>query len=462
MSLLPASTYGYDFYLGFMPNLGSFFDSDLSLVIGTPVERANFTVEVADGQFYKEETTTNEAPVTVKLGNDLHVSSSDYSNRNKGIHVYSSEDEPIYILGINSIGFVNYGVYLAYPCLKFDTEIYEYRIVSTQDNITENFRSSFLLIGCEDDTQITLTPTQSISLPKDTQAEDSTTTTIGAQGEHQFVLHQMHTLYVSSLSDLTGTRIVSNKPLTVISGHECANIPANVAGCEPFALQVPPTLTWGTNFLITPFTGRTGAQHFKAVTSTNETSLIVTCNMSSTLADGSTVAYTFITQNKCHLISSDPVLLVQMSIGGGIDSRGDPAITMISPIDQYIHDIEFITPSTSDFASNYISITVEGDNCTTNRIMLDGVAVSCDWQEIYDNSNSIIGCACSLPISSERNSVAKHVISHSDEDGLLSVLVYGFDTFPQRGYAYLAGQRLEVTQEGMFGPFAHNDSFFFN
>ena len=451
ISLLPASTYGHDFYLGFMPNLGSFFDSDLSLVIGTPMESANFTVEVADGQFYQQGTATNGAPVTVDLGNELHVSNSDYSNRNKGIHVYSSEDKPIYVLGINSIKFINYGVYLAYPCQEFVTdERYEYRIVSTQAALGI-YHSNFLLIGCENNTNITVSPTYPIDLPEDSQNESSTMMTIDALGEHNFLLHHMQTLFVSSVNDLTGTKIVSDKPLTVISGHECANVPANVGGCEPFALQVPPTFTWGTNFLLTPFTGRTGAQHFKAVKSNNTTSFFLTCDMNPEAIAGidADVAYEFTTDTNCYLESSDPVLLVQMSIGGGLDNMGDPAIAMVSPTDQYIHNIEFVTLS---FPSNYISITVMAEHYNASGIKLDGDSVMCDWKEIYDHEGNITGYGCSQSIHSQNNAIVKHLISHSHENGSLSVVVYGFDTLPQRGYAYLAGQRLKVTQadESMF------------
>ena len=53
-------------------------------------------------------------------------------------------------------------------------------------------------------------------------------------------------------NDITGTSIVSNKPLTVISGHECGNVPDDVPRCEHITEEIPPTVHWGQQFLLTP------------------------------------------------------------------------------------------------------------------------------------------------------------------------------------------------------------------
>ena len=59
------------------------------------------------------------------------------------------------------------------------------------------------------------------------------------------VLNRMQTLYISSLDDLTGSRVVSNKPIAFISGHECGTLPNNVLFCDQLVEQIPPTSTWG-------------------------------------------------------------------------------------------------------------------------------------------------------------------------------------------------------------------------
>ncbi len=52
-------------------------------------------------------------------------------------------------------------------------------------------------------------------------------------------------------ASLTGTRVTSNAghPVGVFSGHECANIPAEVYACDHLEEQVPGVRRWGTNFV---------------------------------------------------------------------------------------------------------------------------------------------------------------------------------------------------------------------
>lgn len=272
----------------------------------------------------------------------------------------------------------------------------------------------------------------------------STTVTI-APGtlSHEITLNKMQTLLVFSINDLSGTNIISNKPLTVISGHECGNIPLSEAGCEPLAIQVPPIATWGTRFLLAPFAGRDGPQAFKAVSSKADTDYVYTCDSESRFAPETSIL-SFFSASYCYLQSTDPIFLTELSFGGSIDRKGDPSISIISPIDQYVNTITFVSLPSSDFLLNYISVTVAMEHYTPENILLDGEAIDCEWQEIVDMDSNIVGYGCSKAVSSDSGNPKKHTVSHSGENGLLSVLVYGFNSFPGQGYSYLAGQVLEA------------------
>ena len=448
--LCTASSYGKDFYIGFMSNFGGISLTSLRLVIGTTAESADYVVEASE-KTIQNGMVSSGTPAVVDIPSDprdleLQVIDSDFANRKKGIHVYTTGDESIFVIAENFVNPFNYGVFLAYPCLAIETNTsYEYYIISVQAN--DIIRSQFLLVGCENDTTITVTPTQSLSLPQDPQMATTTSITVEpetAVTSHEFTLNQMQTLFVSNANDLTGTKIVSNKPLTVISGHECANVPFSESGCEPLAIQVPPNATWGTKFLLAPFAGRTGVQSFKVI-SAEPTSIMYKCGSSELQKTADATSFTLNTDEYCYLESSKPLLVVQLSTGGSIDSLGDPAITMISPIDQYINEIAFFSLPTSTFPSNYISVTVSMEHYNPERIFLDGAAIDCDWTEIQNNADVIIGYGCSKTVSSERNTPKQHTVSHMDADGLISVLVYGFSAAPGRGYAYLAGQNIMKT-----------------
>ena len=429
-----------------MRNLGGGTFTTLRLVIGTTAESADYVVETSAGTMIQMGMVSSGTPVVVDIPSnlELQITESNFANREKGIHVYTTGDETIFVIGENFVNPLNYGTFLAYPCITVEGDAsYEYYVVSTDDP-TDFLRSQFLLVGCEDDTTITVTPTQSISIPQDPQTSTTTSVTVEANAmSDEFTLNQLQTLLVSSVDDLTGTKIVSNKPLTVISGHECANVPSSEAGCEPLALHVPPLTTWGTKFLLAPFAGRTGVQNFKAI-SAEAASIIYTCGTSSRGAQGVTTLE-INTAEYCYVESSQPLLLAQLSTGGSTDAKGDPAVAMISPIDQYVSEIAFLSLPTSNFPSNYISVTVSAEHYNAENIMLDGAAIDCEWQEIRNDQEEIVGYGCSKVVTSGTNNPTQHTVTHAGANGLLSVLVYGFSAFPARGYAYLAGQKVTIT-----------------
>ena len=437
-----------------MSNFGGTPFTSLRLVVGTTAESTDYVVE-ASKRSIQTGTVSSGTPVVVDIPSDpsdleLQVTDSDFANRNKGIHIYTTGNESIFVIAENFLSPFNYGVFLAYPCITIETDTgYEYYIISAQAN--EFIRSQFLLVGCEDDTTITVTPTQSVSLPQDPQME--TTTSVAVEPEttsHEFTLDQLQTLLVTSADDLTGTKVVSNKPLTVISGHECANVPSSESGCEPLAFHVPPSATWGTKFLLAPFAGRTGGQIFK-IFSNETTSIVYTCGLNSRGAPDIT-NLELNTDEYCYLESSRPLLIVQLSPGGSIDTKGDPAIALISPIDQYVHDIAFFSLQTSTFPSNYISVTVSVEHYDPDKILLDGVVLDCEWNQIQNISDDIVGYGCSKAVSSS-NIPLQHNVSHMDADGLISVLVYGFSANPGLGYAYLAGQKISAVDGKIVSDF---------
>ena len=394
-------------------------------------------------------TVTSSAPIVINIPSGLQVRHHDYSNRQKGVHIFSTGNEPIFVISETFISFLNHGTFVAYPCSRFKNETsYEYYVISTGEH-AGYFVSEFLLVGCENETTVTITPSKQVHLPENLQEPNSPFMGIDSGStSHLLKLHRMQTLLVTNGDDLTGTKITSNKPLTVISGHECANVPVSMPGCEPLAVQVPPVATWGKKFLLAPFAGRMSNQTFKAISSEYNASFISICGINSTQVTHKITVFSLNTEEYCYLESTVPILVIQLSAGVTTDNKGDPAITMISPIDQYLHEIEFISLPTSDFPFSFISVTVSAEHYSPESILLDGTAINCDWQRIYDIDDNVVGFGCSKALSIETSVPTQHTVSHLGTGGLLSVLVYGFNSAgPARGYAYLTGQKLKISTE---------------
>ncbi|MGQ9820004.1 MAG: IgGFc-binding protein, partial [Candidatus Kapaibacteriales bacterium] len=69
----------------------------------------------------------------------------------------------------------------------------------------------------------------------------------------QFVLNKGDVYLVSTLgpgSDLTGSRIVANKPVAVVTGNQCTNIPNGNQWCDYTVEMDLPTFTWGKDYHI--------------------------------------------------------------------------------------------------------------------------------------------------------------------------------------------------------------------
>ena len=167
-------------------------------------------------------TTVNAATV-VFVPSSLQVRNSSYHYRHLGLHVTSSPSQPISVI---MVGYTDAprSTYLALPCHDQPTDEYVYYGISHETKV-DNYYGQILLVGCRDNTTVTITPTQNIQLPQNVQQYDSEMVDIAAGTSYTVILHALQTLLIAVVSahvDLSGSKIVSTYPLTVIGGHQCA------------------------------------------------------------------------------------------------------------------------------------------------------------------------------------------------------------------------------------------------
>ena len=420
-------------------------------MIGTPFEEASYAIQSSTAEI-SQGTVSSTRPTTITLDSTFQVTSSGFSERTKGLRIYSTGDNPISVLmGIRYSRFflIGYAAYLMHPNSEFQgVESYEYFAVSTDyagaASITDRF-SNILLVGNEDGTMVSITPTQTVSLPLDAQAE-SDVVEVTAGSTHAVTLQQLQTLGFSSILDLSGTRIVSNKPITVLSGHQCAQVPTTVSFCEPLYVHVPPTVNWGQLFLLAPLGGRTSAQQYKLVTSANSTAVAYRCGtddsqglQSSTR--GSSHILAFAADSYCYLTASNPVFIVQVALGFGADNAGDPAVAIISPVTGHVKSTSFLASPSGNFPDNFITVTVLAEHFAAAQIQLDGSQLGCTWTDIFNFDGDVVGHGCTASIDP-----GTHVVTHEGENGVLSVVVCGWGGSRQFGYAYLTGLNLQVPE----------------
>ena len=88
--------------------------------------------------------------------------------RNKGVRVKATDSTKLLtVYGINDAR-VSTDAFLALPCHRYPVVQYKYFVFSTFTELsTGTFQSRFLIVPCEDDTRVTLQPTQQIQADPD-------------------------------------------------------------------------------------------------------------------------------------------------------------------------------------------------------------------------------------------------------------------------------------------------------
>ena len=474
------STYGIHFYVGI---LRSYWHYTRELTITTlSVQPVNFTVKLGIGWnhnstgWYYTGNVSVDSPALVILPYNVEPRHGNYSERFKGIHIYSNDDNTPISVVVMSVEFDVNAEYLAYPYINMGLQRYEYYVVSI-DSVWGD-QSLFLLVGNEDNTTITIVPTQMIEVSEDPQNPSNPTTIINAGNTYIITLHLMQTLLIGAEDDLTGTHIISNKPLTVISGHECGIVSNeqwwwNVyfsqeqkwwwwwrwGFCDYVTEQIPPTVTWGKQFLLVPFPEASMQHYTKIVTSEGETTITQTCN-------NIIINTTFLTFpgdwnftnayidpiTYCTIESDKPILVSQLVSEGHVrDSYYNysflhETLSVMPPIEQYINKVVYVplnTSLTDWFDHHYIQIT------TTNAtdVLLDDKPYNWAWQPIHGYNGDIIGYGT----VHEFNDTLPHVLRHTDITAGLSVIGYGsikYYFFNAEGYSFLTGMNLNIINRG--------------
>ena len=411
---------------------------------------------------------------------DIQVYSNGIHQRNKGIYIKAEENKQVTVYGINDMDVSTDG-FLALPYHTYDVQYYRYFVFSADVNHTSlNFaKSRFLLVGNEDNTQVTIVPTKNLEVPIDV-TENGIGFVIHADGVRNtadIILDRLQTVLFSSSYDLTGTIISSNKPLSVFVGHECAQIPTNSIACDYLVEQIPPDTTWGTLFFTAPLDLRESGERYRVGTVTDYNRVIVTCTteghaartvvdeiINTTRGEGLIQWVEFdtvrdyvdgVSQNFrrdfCCIETSKPAVVMMYSKGHSVDevdSLGDPFMLLIPPVSQYSNNytITSILSATElrPNIENYISYAIpvqffENTEADRHAFLINGTihAPSSGYQPIYCSNRELIcgyGAYTDLP-------TGNHLVEYNKPGATVNLLVYGI--YIEGSFGYPAGFELE-------------------
>ncbi len=433
------STYGSRFYFGFLRQ--ALENGEIDIIVHTRHdESVTFSVTSLDTYSHFGTTSLNN-PITLNIPTAFQVRNSNYEYRNLGLYIETFDSKEI---TVKALGYTNNlsprMTYLVHPYTVLYTSEYIYYAMSA----SANYFSQILIVCNNDNTTISLRPTQNITIPEDVQNSSSLYINVPSGSIYTFVIDEMQTVLITSdNNDLTGTKIIANNPLSVISGHDCAKVPFTMqtSDCDPLATQITPTVNWDTLFLLPPLNGRTNGQKYKIITSENDTNITLKCGNNDVIGtvlqtDGDVYDIDIISSEYCLLVTNKPCYVGEYGFNRVYygDTIGDPLLISIPPVSQYIHNVTFTAFTTVN--KNYFSILIPNDEQLSFTFVYNGNELTPTWTPITYPNGSIAGYGYSATFS------GTVTISHINPNGLLCVTVYGYTTIG--GYGYLAGRALKL------------------
>ena len=373
--------------------------------------------------------TNYTAPIEV-LMDAATVSVDSDGVRDRAIVIESTNNDPLSVVAYTE-EFTSLDTFKPLPCVNLPVRVYEYYAVSVplaqvpvdrvEDDyeINEEFEapqgnSTIVIVTSEQSTQVNITLTQNVSIT----APDLLQQIPGGKfeaGVPATVLlpSKAQTLLIYSLNDLTGSRITSNKPISLISGHQCGTVPENVNSCDHMAEQIPPTATWGKTFVTSAIAGRTSFDIFKAIASHSNTVINISCingqgqnfQQIQLQQRGQFENFNVSSGSACYITSTHPILLVQFSVASTLDRpttfRGDPFMVVVPPVEQYrtsyIIDTLQATaiPGVTSNEVHYINVMVP-EGVDREGLCLNGTVLEAPFMSIPCDSNIRNGPSCGM------------------------------------------------------------------
>lgn len=234
--------------------------------------------------------------------------------------------------------------------------------------------------------------------------------------------------------DLTGTRLVGDHPIAVFGGHTCAYVPTSAQACDHLEVQMPPIQSWGRSYVSAPMAdGSTSGTNVVRVLPAFDATTVTVSPPQGGVSGGSLSPGQFLEFDATSpfTVTGSTAILVAQYLRGQYatmpaSSRGDPAMTVLVPSEQYRSDYTFILPSSynaSTNGQNHLMVVRPPGLAIT----LDGAPLSVSFAAIGESEVGVVLLEGGA-----------HAISAAEPFG---VIAYGMGSFTS--YATPAGLDLE-------------------
>lgn len=369
-----ADSRGTDFWVAFLSDFKNGAEDPLLLTLSISAEAAaSGTVAIPGLSFSQNFTVPAGGLTTVTIPNGaIAGDGGTISVADLGIHVTSDTEVTVY--GLNDIHETTDG-FLGLPVDVLGTQ---YRALMYPDPTFAEIG----VVSTADGTVVTVVPTA--PLIDGTAAGTPVVRTLD-QGEVLLVPSTDH-------ADLTGSTITATAPVSVFSGDSCVLLPTNGFACNHLVEQLPPTTSWGTDFITVPLAARMGGDLIRVLADQDDTAVSFNGSVVATLDAGE--FYEAVVTAVTHVTSSKPVLVAYFSQGQSQDLAlaGDPSMMLVPSTSQFLSSYIFkstdSTNSSDTWSPHYVNVVVP--TADIGDLTVDGTAVDpTDFTAVSGTSFSV-------------------------------------------------------------------------
>ena len=356
------------------------------------------------------------------------------NDQNKGMHLTTGFDVPD-VFGLSYDAFFTGNdtkacSFRMIPHARLTVQEYIYYSISmpTPSSDAGQYNSSILIVGAENDTEIELTVTQQV------EVNINGVVTLLPNTPYSFVINRLQTVYISSSGDLTGSKIVTDNPVSVFSGHEHE---FNSSYLQCSQEQIPPTVLWDTVHYVSPIANNQ-SYTIRVLAADDSTDVDIYCNNveeSHNIDEGESVIIS--RKDNCAIFSKKNVLVTQF----GNHNNGLAALMIVIPgANHYSNELEFSHSNFDSLSARHFNLIVLAEYFQPDNIQLTFRQTTKtlsdeDWTPIKVNN---VDEAYALHLYDDDNFPGEITITHTNPDALMMATVYAFTT-SQFGYGHSTG-----------------------
>jgi hypothetical protein len=294
-----------------------------------------------------------------------------------------TSDVPVVAYQINPYGGGSVAVTAAsllIPTSAWDDE-YVAVNVSPKDPATQSNTPSLNIIAREDATRVTLVPRAAVTGGPGIPA--------GAAGAPlTFTLDKGQHAQLSQTAELTGSIVTADKPIGLMAGQRCMNMPVGTSYCDHGEQMIPPVRALGHRHVGVMYRPRVPTEtktYWRIIGTVDDTQLTWSTNVGGpqTLRRGESL--TFETGTPFLVESQDenhPFLLFTYMTGSRHvqNGYGDPDFVLSVPPEQYLESYVFFTDPT--YPETHLVVVRQRHDGQFHDVTLDCAGTLTGWQPV--------------------------------------------------------------------------------